>query len=145
MGHDIMLSVSYQNLGHLLAQLRESVTVQATPELAEKVRNAILFHQQLAREYEDLWQEHQTLKQKLSQVTRDPGEIVCGDPHPARFSKYEQMRDAGMMMRDVYWAAKQEGLDKIELIAMLRQVFQLSLRDAQSAIVEAERLELRAA
>jgi hypothetical protein len=90
-------------------------------------------------------QEHQTLKQKLSQLTRDPGEIVCGAPRPARFSKYEKMRDAGMTVRDVYWAARQEGLDKIELIAMLRQVFQLSLPEAQNAMVETERLELQAA
>jgi hypothetical protein len=145
MGRDIMLSVSYQNLGQILGQLRESPTVQSIPELAEKVRQAILFHQQLAHEYQELLQEHQTLKQKLSQFTRDPGEIVCDDTRPARFGKYEQMRNAGMGARDVYWAAKQEGLDKIELIAMLRQVFQLSLRDAQSAMVEAERLELQAA
>jgi hypothetical protein len=43
MGHDIMLSVSSQNLGHLLVQLAESPLVQASPELEEKVRTAILY------------------------------------------------------------------------------------------------------
>lgn len=145
MAHDILLSISYQNLGHLLAQLGESPLVQSSPELEEKVRNGILFHQQLACEYHEVLQEHQALKQTLSQLTREPSEIVCGASPPARFSRFEQMRTAGMDARGIYWAARQEGLDKIELIKMLRQVFQLSLREAQSVVAEAEQPELQAA
>ena len=145
MGHDIMLSVSYQNLGHILEQLRESSAVQASPELEEKVRNAILFHQQLASEYQEVLQEHQTLQRKLSALTRDPDEIVCGGVRPHLFRRYEEMRDAGMDEKEIYWAAKQDGLDEVELIKMLRQVFQLSLNEAQRTIYEAEQLLLRAA
>lgn len=145
MAHDIRLSISYQNLGQLLAQLGASPLVQSSPELEEKVRNGILFHQQLASEYQETLQEHQALKQKLSQLTRDPGEIVCGASPPARFSRYEQMRTAGMNAREIYWAARREGLDNIELVKMMRQIFQLSLREAQSVIAEAEQPELQAA
>ena len=145
MGHDIILSLNYHNLGNLLAQLQEASQVQASPALVEKIGNAILFHQQLANDYAQLLQEHHALKQELSALTRDAGEIVCGEQRAPEFSQYEQRRAAGMDAHEIYWAARQAGLEKVELIKMLQHVFQLSLRDAQKVIAEAEQLELKAA
>ena len=51
-----------------------------------------------------------------------------------KFAKYEEMRSSGSTPDQVYSLAKQDGLDNITSIRMLRQVFGLSLADAKRAM-----------
>jgi len=137
--HEILLSVSHQSLGKILEQLCESPEVKASPELTERLRQAIFFHQQVSVEFQELLQAYQDLREERSRLTRELDERVCNRISPSQFSQYEKMRDAGSRPPDVYLAAKNDGLDEIEAIKVLRQVFHFSLREAESAIAEAER------
>jgi ribosomal protein L7/L12 len=49
------------------------------------------------------------------------------------------MRDLGVGLQEVYLAARDNGFDEIEAIEVLRQVFHLSLREAQEAISKAQK------
>lgn len=137
--HDIMLSVSYESLGKILVQLQESPEIKASPELAERVRNAILFHRQISAELQGVLEESQELKRTISDLTREPGERVCDQPPRNQFGKYEEMRRLGANSEEVYFAAIKDGHDEIGAIKVLRQVFQLSLQEAQDAILQAQK------
>jgi len=137
-----MFSVSYESLGKILEQLQQSPEVRNSPELADHVHNAILFHQQILVELEGLLSERRELEEKVSELTREPGERVCNQPAQSRFVKYEELRARGASPQEVYRAARNDGLDTIESIKALRQIFQLSLPQAQEAVSQAE-IELR--
>ncbi len=47
------------------------------------------------------------------------------------FEQYEQLRDTGESSLAVYLRAKDNGVDKLTLIRMLRSVFELSLEEAK--------------
>jgi len=49
------------------------------------------------------------------------------------FKKYEQLRDSNQSPRTAYLAAKDDGVDEIAAIRMLRRVFGLSIVDAKKA------------
>ncbi len=135
---DTMLSVSYESLGKILEQLQESPEIRNSPELTARVRNAVLFHRQISAELQELLKEHQELRETVSDLTREPGERVCNQSAQNQFSKYEEMRDLGSDPQEVYLATKDDGLDDIKSIRALRQVFNLSLREAQKAISQAK-------
>jgi hypothetical protein len=135
---DTTLSVSYESLGNILEQLQESPEVKASLELTERVRNAILFHRQVSTEWQELLREHRELLGKISDLTREPGERVCNQSPPGQFIKYEEMRNHGADTQEVYLATKSDGLDDIGSLKALRQVFNLSLPEAQEAISQAE-------
>lgn len=135
--HDLMLSVSYESLGKILEQLSAAPEVQAAPRLAEQIGRARVFHQQLVTEFQGILREQQELREQLSALTREPGERLCGDATPGQFGKYERLRDSGAAPREVYLAAKDEGLDDLSALRILRQVFQFSLPEAQAVAAEA--------
>lgn len=135
---DPMLSISYESLGKILEQLQESPEIKASPEFAERVRNALLFHQQISAELQGLLKERQELEKTISDLTRETGERVCNQPLPNRFGKYEEMRDLGADAQEVYLAATDDGYDEIGAIKALRQVFHLSLPEAQEVISQAQ-------
>jgi hypothetical protein len=135
---DVMLSVAYQSLGKILAQLSESPEIQASPELSARIRNAQLFHQQMADELQEMLRENHSLRETVSELTRETDERVCGRPSTSRFARYEAMRDAGSDPQEVYLAARNDKLDEIETIRTLRHVFHLSLSEAEEAMAEAE-------
>jgi len=136
--HETMLNISYESLGKILEQIRESAEVKGSPALAERVDNAISFHQQMAAEMQMLNQEQQLLRRKLSDVTREPGERVCYESSPNQFAKYEEMKNAGATPLDVYSAAMADGLSRLEGILVLRQIFNLRLPDAKEVVGEVE-------
>ena len=136
--HDMMLSVSYESLGKILAQLQDAPEIRGSQTLAERVRNAVSFHRQISVEMQASQQEHEMLKQKLSEMTRDPSERVCGQASLRDFGKYEEMRQQGAPPQQVYLATRNDGLDRVESIAALRQLFQFSLPEAQAVISQAE-------
>ncbi len=133
----MMLTVSYQSLGKILEELQNAPEIKESAELTSRVRNAILFHQQISTEWQGLLREYREIEQELSDLTREPGERVCNQPVSNEFGKYEQMRDHGAAPREVYLAAQDDGLDKIESIKALRQIFHLSLQEAQETIAQA--------
>src|SRR5207244_4339601 len=134
---DTMLSVSYQSLGKILEQLRDAPEVKVSRSLAEHVNNAIAFHQQISAEVLALKQERKLLEEKLSELTREPGEKVCHQASHS-FGKYEKMRDHGATPQEVYLSTQADGLDYIGALAALRQVFHFSLQEAQDAITQTE-------
>ena len=136
--HETMLKISYESLGKILRQIQESAEVKGSPVLAERVSDAISFHQQMAAELQSLNQEQQLLKQKLSDVTREPGERICYEPSPERFLKYEKMGNAGATPQEVYSAAIADGLSRLEGILALRQIFELHLPDAKEVVGQVE-------
>lgn len=136
--HETMFRISYESLGKILRQIQESAEVKGSPVLAERVGDAISFHQQMAAEMQALNQEQQLLKQKLSDVTREPGERICSESIPNQFVKYEEMRNAGAPPKEVYSAARKDGFSQIEAIVALRRVFNLPLQDAQDVLVQVE-------
>ncbi len=140
--HDTMLSVSYESLGRILEQLQDSSEIRASSELTARIRNAILFHRQISVDLQGLLEEYQNLKRTVSDLTREPGERVCNQLLRNQFGKYEEMRNLGVTPREVYFATRADGLDGIESIRALREVFNLSLQEAQEIISRAE-LELR--
>lgn len=137
--HNILLSVSYKSLGKILEDIHNYPAVVASPELVQLVRNAISFHQQLQKDFSGLLEENQELKEDLSRLTREPGEIVDSKKMFDQFEKYERMRDAGKSPQDIYEAAKSEGLDSISLIKALRAVFNLSMNEATEIIDRVEK------
>lgn len=137
MTQDMMLTVSYQSLGKLLAQLGENPAVNTSPELAEKVRQATLFHRQIADSLDALLQEQEAFRAELSRVTREEGERVCGE-QPPRHAKYEAMRAAGSGPDEIYFEAGADGLDRIQRLRVLRHVFHLSLAEAEQVAERAE-------
>ncbi|MCG3162234.1 MAG: hypothetical protein JMDDDDMK_03474 [Acidobacteria bacterium] len=136
--HDVILSVSYESLGKILEQLQESPEIKASPELAERIRNAILFHRQISTDWQGLLKEHRELKKTVSDLTREPGERVCGQGLQNQFSKYEEMRDQGANPQGIYLAATEDGYDGVGAIRILRWVFDLSLQEAQEIILQAQ-------
>src|SRR6267378_182809 len=56
------------------------------------------------------------------------------------FSKYEGLLAQGSPPREIYLAAKAEGLDSITLVRLLRKVCGLSLVEAKEVIVTADQL-----
>ena len=136
---DTMLSISYESLGKILDQLQEAPEIKNSRELAEWVRNAISFHQQMAGNVQALRQEQRRLRQELSDLTREPGERVCDQVLQNQFGKYEEMRHLGATPQEIYLATKDDGFDHIESIAALRRVFQFSLQEAQDAISQVAR------
>jgi len=136
--HDTMISVSYESLGKILEQLRDAPEVQASRALAERIRNAIAFHQQISAEVLALKQERQLLEEKLSDLTREPGERVCHQTSPHSFGKYEKMYDQGATPQEIYHSTQIDGLDRVGALTVLRQLFQLSLQEAQDAISQTE-------
>jgi len=85
-----------------------------------------------------LLKEHRELKQTVSDLTREPDERACNQPSQNRFRKYEEMRDLGADAQEVYLAATDDGYDEVGAIKALRQVFHLSLQEAQAAISQAQ-------
>lgn len=134
--NEVMRSVNYQSLGKLLTEIAASSAVQNTPELAVRVHEAIIFHQQLAGDVGPMLQEIQALRAQLSQATREPDERICPAPPANAFVRYERLRDAGLGTAAIYQAAKRDGLDDISTIRALRQTFNLSLREAQNVIAQ---------
>lgn len=57
------------------------------------------------------------------------------------YSKYEKMRDEGASPKEVYLAAKADNYNPIELIKLLRRVFDLSLIQAKEITVVSEGLD----
>ncbi len=53
----------------------------------------------------------------------------------SEYSKYEKMRDEGASPKDVYLAAKADNYDPIELIKIVRRVYNLSLEQAKEVTV----------
>jgi len=53
------------------------------------------------------------------------------------FRKYKQMRDDGALPGGVYRAARNDGVDKVTLIRLLRRVFDLSLAQAKEVTIVA--------
>jgi hypothetical protein len=51
------------------------------------------------------------------------------------FQKYEKLRDKGASPKEVYLAAKHDGLDWPALIRLLRKVFSLSFAEAKEVSV----------
>ncbi len=136
--HETMLRVSYESLGKILRQIQESAEIKASPALAQRVNEAVSFHQQMAAELQELSREELILKQKLSEVTREPGERVCYEPSPERFVKYEQMKNTGATPQEIYSTAMADGLSRLEGILVLRQIFNLRLPDAKEVVGEVE-------
>jgi hypothetical protein len=134
---EIMLTVSYQSLGQILEELQNAPEIKRSAELSSQIRNAILFHQQISTELEGVLRRQLEVEQELSDLTREPGERVCHQPILDEFEKYERMRDRGAAPREVYLAAQDDGLDKIKSIKALRQIFHLSLQEAQETIAQA--------
>jgi hypothetical protein len=92
---DTALLVSYESLGKIFEQLQASPEIRASPELAERVKNAVLFHRQIAAELQGLLEERQELKKTISELTKEPGDRVCNQPPQNQFSRYDEMRDLG--------------------------------------------------
>ncbi|MGH9799654.1 MAG: hypothetical protein ACRD82_04755 [Blastocatellia bacterium] len=136
--HETMLIVSYESLGKILQQIRESADAKNSRELAERVDQAISFHQQMDTEVAALQREHQHLKQKLSDMTRESGERICYEPATDQFAKYEAMKSRGATPQEVYSAVKNDGLTQIHAIAALRRVFNLHVNDAQDVLLQVE-------
>ncbi len=135
--HELTFTVYAESLGKILEQLYASPEAQASPQLAEQVRNARGFHQRLAAEFQGLLREQQMLREQISALTREPGEHVCAPAGQARFDKYQRLRETGVTAPEVYLTAKHDGLDELRA---LRQVFQLSLREAEEVATQAEAL-----
>lgn len=135
---NVMFSVSYESLGGILEQLQQSPEIKNSPELADRVHNAILFHQQISVELQGLLSEFRELEEKVSELTRESGERVCNQPARNRLVKYEELHAHGASPQDVYQAARNDGFDDIESIRVLRRVFQLSLSQAQETASQAE-------
>ncbi len=53
-------------------------------------------------------------------------------------TRYLAMRDGGATAAEVHAAAVSDGVDRIEVIRLLREVFGLDLRQAKEAIARAE-------
>ena len=58
----------------------------------------------------------------------------------ATFPKYDGMKGAGASPRDVYNAAKSDGVDEIAAIRLLRELFGLSLAQVKQVIVPDDEL-----
>ena len=56
------------------------------------------------------------------------------------FQRYEKMRDKGASPKEVYLAAKNDGLDWPALIRLLRKVFSLSFSQAKEVTIIGEGL-----
>jgi hypothetical protein len=136
--HDTMLTISYESLGKILHQLQDAPEIQNSPELAGQVRSALSFHQQMSVEVQALKQEQQSLRQEISDLSREPGERICNQPSTNQFGKYEEMRERGSSPQEVYLATQQDGLDEVASISVMRRVFHLSVSDAQVLISQAE-------
>lgn len=54
------------------------------------------------------------------------------------FAKYEALRESGSSPKEVYAAAKRDGIDAITLIRMVRVVFGLDLVQAKEVAVEVD-------
>ncbi len=136
--HELTFTAYSESLGKILEQLNASPEAQASPQLAEQVHNARGFHQHLAAEFQGLLREQQMLREQISALTREPGEHVCAPAGQPRFDKYQRLRETGISAPKVYLTAKHDGLDDLSALRALRQVFQLSLREAEEAAAQAE-------
>jgi hypothetical protein len=56
------------------------------------------------------------------------------------FSKYEQLRAGGSSPQEIYRAAREDGLDSITVLRLLRKVCQFSLVEAKEVAVVADGL-----
>ncbi len=92
-----------------------------------------------------LLKEHLELKKTVSDLTREPGERVCGQGLQNQFGKYEEMRNHGVNPQGVYLTVTEDGYDDVEAIRILRRVFNLSLQEAQEAISQAQKDQQRRA
>jgi hypothetical protein len=131
MSYDILFSVSFKSLGKILDEISDAPAVKVSPELVGLIRNATDFHHQLYEDVRGLIEENQTLKREISELTREPNEILCNRSVTASYDKYTQMRDAGSTPQEVFSAGKADGLDYIALIKLLRVTFNLSLNEAK--------------
>jgi hypothetical protein len=57
------------------------------------------------------------------------------------FSKYERMKDQGILPKEVAASARADGTDEITLVRLLRKVFGLSLRAAKEAMTAEDAFE----
>ncbi|MEM8532636.1 MAG: hypothetical protein AAGF95_17460 [Chloroflexota bacterium] len=55
------------------------------------------------------------------------------------FEKYQHMHDAGASAAQIYLTAKEDGLNGITSIRLLRQICELSLTEAKEAMIIAEK------
>lgn len=142
--HNVTAEVVYQSLGKLLDQISRSAEVKNSPKTAEKVRNAIAFHQELEKELSALVNENQNLKQELQTVIGLANVNGCVEEPKNLYRKYEEMKLSGASVDKVYAQTQKDKLDRINTLKVLRRVFDLSLEDAMQILETNESTKIAA-
>lgn len=127
---EILVTVTYKSLGGLLAKLAEAPAIQGSPELAERVKHAQAFHQQLAVELEGLVAEQRSLREELSHLTREPGERVCGAPA----KQWIPASPAELLA--VLQGQPLDGTGYVGALKAIRQMFGFSLEEAKQTLAQ---------
>ncbi len=134
LGHTSTFSIFHETLCNILDEMSQHSAVKNSEELSEQVNSALVLSKNLLEEIEPILERRYNLHQSLSNLTRDPDEIISGRTLAIshKIDKYNHVKDEGKSPTDVYMLLKSDDIkDELEIICVLRAVFNLSLIDAQ--------------
>jgi hypothetical protein len=143
--HHISIFLSArQTFDNIVRELIYSQEIHDFPEFRQYLESVAYLHHQVRVDCQEILMEYETFHRKLSEVTREKGEIVCSR-HPGQLKKltesqkklerYCLMKDEGATPEAIYKAAKLDGMESyIELLALLRKVFDFSLKQAKDMV-----------
>jgi hypothetical protein len=132
-----MFLVAYESLGKVLAGLAEQPEIKSSPELLDRIQNAVKFHQQMQDYFQPLVNEYISTAKKLAEISRDPNAITSADDF-SLIGKYAQIRDAGADATVIYRVAKSDGVVGTMHYRILRKLFGFSWDEARIFIEKIE-------
>ncbi len=143
--HSTQFLIAYETMGNILNNLLDSPILIENEDILKNVDRAILLHQQLHADFNPLIEEQRKLKTKLSELTREPGEII-GGKNPIRIEspnfikQRELIENENLSPIEACKTATANGIDDyIEILRLLRTVFNCSLKEAQEIVDQAKK------
>ena len=136
----MMVGSLHASIRKQLETIREEPTVQASPELVKRVKEVLLFFDQLELAQQQMYTDNDTLRRKLNSITggREIGEVEENIPEQVlgyqRFlEQYQRMEQGGAGPEEIYRIAVKDGFENYIALKFIRQIFSLSLSDALEA------------
>lgn len=136
---------AHKTFGNIIKELLESQEVQDYSKLYAQLEKILSLHHQVYSDCRPFITEYQSLHHKLSEATREEGEIVCSRSSvkldrslvgaQESLQKYFLMKDTGATPEEVYRTAITDGINSyIDLLFLIRKVFCFSFEKAKNAI-----------
>lgn len=124
------LDVDYVSLGHILQVLTDDPLIQSSTELADRVKNALLFHESMSKEVNQLIEENQRLRLENALIYSNGSSANGSELEQITLERYSVIKAAGGTIDLIANIARHEGLDEFMRARILVRLFGISWQEA---------------